>query len=144
MSNSKRKKPKVKEEPTSRFNFVVGLIAAIAFIAFIAFAVRQKNSRPPAPVTAATPATSPAQGKETAIPLPQMEFTATAVAATERISAKEAKRLIDGGGAVVIDVRNVDDYTAGHIPGSLQIPLGYVQGEIPWFPENKKLITYCA
>jgi rhodanese-related sulfurtransferase len=56
----------------------------------------------------------------------------------------EAKRLIDEGGAVVIDVRDFDDYVAGHIPGSLQIPLGYVQGEIPWFPQDKKLITYCT
>jgi Rhodanese-like domain len=144
MTKNKQQKRKATEESTPRFNVLIGLIAAFTILGLIALAVRQKYSQPLAPVSAATPAPSPVSANETpAAPSPS-EFTATEVAAAPRISVKEAKRLVDEGGAVVIDVRNIDNYAAGHISGSLQIPLEYVQGEIPWFPKDKKLITYCT
>lgn len=38
-----------------------------------------------------------------------------------RVSAKEAKRLIEETGAQVVDVRRPAEYARGHIPGSLNI-----------------------
>ena len=44
----------------------------------------------------------------------------------------------------ILDVRDVDAYAASHIPGALQIPLARVEGEIPYLPKDKPLITYCT
>lgn len=121
---------------------MAGLTAGLLLAAAIAFVIRQQRFQQP--TTATTPEPPPVTAAEPITELRLPGFPASEVAAAERISAMEAKRLIDKGEAVVIDVRNVKDYEAGHIPGSLQIPLAYVQGEIPWFPPDKKLITYCT
>lgn len=139
MSNSKRKQANGSEKPPSRFNFVAVIIAGIALAAVIVFGIRLQRSQ-----QTITPDPPQATEAEPATQLRMPDFPASEVAAAERISVVEAKRLIDIGEAVVIDVRNVEDYKAGHIPGSLQIPLAYVQGEIPWFPPDKKLVTYCT
>lgn len=142
--NNSRKKPAA-PETKSRLNFGIGVVAGIAVVAIIAFAIQKKTSNPaPAPVATATSVPAEAAPAQPAMPPPPPEFDESEVAAAPRIAPQEAKKLVDEGKAVVIDVRNVDDYTAGHIPGSLQIPLAYVQGEIPWFPADKKLITVCT
>ena len=142
--NNSKKKP-APPEKKSKLNFFVGLVAGIAVVAIIAFAIQKKSSNPaPTPVATATSAQAEAAPAQPAMPPPPPEFDEAKVAAAPRIAPQEAKKLVDEGKAVVIDVRNVDDYTAGHIPGSLQIPLAYVQGEIPWFPTDKKLITVCT
>ncbi len=41
-----------------------------------------------------------------------------------RIGVEEAKKLIDAGGVRVIDVREPDEWIAGHIPVATHIPLG--------------------
>jgi hypothetical protein len=66
------------------------------------------------------------------------------IAQVRRVDAHETKRLLDAGEAITIDVRDVQSYVAGHIPGALQIPLQYVSGEIPWFPRDKTIVTYCT
>jgi len=40
-----------------------------------------------------------------------------------RLDVSMVKDLVDSGGAVVVDARQVDAFAAGHIPGSLSIPL---------------------
>lgn len=61
-----------------------------------------------------------------------------------RVALAEAKSQIDSGRVTVIDVRDADAYIAGHIPGSLQIPLARVEGEINYLPRGKPIITYCT
>ncbi len=39
-----------------------------------------------------------------------------------KISAEEAKAMMDKGGVTVVDVRREDEYAAGHIPGSILVP----------------------
>jgi len=56
----------------------------------------------------------------------------------------EAQQLFAEGRAVVIDVRDIESYRAGHVPGALQIPLGYVVGELPHFARDRRLIAYCT
>lgn len=49
------------------------------------------------------------------------------------IDVEELARRLDGG-AVLIDVRNPDEYTAAHVPGARLLPLGelpYRTGEVP-------------
>jgi len=61
-----------------------------------------------------------------------------------RTQLADAKKLIDSGAVTVIDVRDADSYTASHIPGSLQIPLTRVEGEVDYLPKGKPILTYCT
>jgi len=41
------------------------------------------------------------------------------------VSAAEAKEMLDGdAGAMVLDVREVNEWDLGHIPGAIHVPLG--------------------
>ena len=42
--------------------------------------------------------------------------------AYHKITASEAKAMMDQGGVTVVDVRREDEYAAGHIPGSILVP----------------------
>lgn len=44
----------------------------------------------------------------------------------EKISPREAVRLLTAGEAVAVDVREPDEFAAGHIPGARLLPLGDV------------------
>lgn len=46
-------------------------------------------------------------------------------------------------GAVLVDVREADEYTAGHIPGAINLPLSALQTvDIP-FPKDAPVFVYC-
>lgn len=62
----------------------------------------------------------------------------------ETITAEELKSLVDQGEVTVIDVRAVDQFSTAHIAGSLHIPVSRVEGEIPWLPKDKLIVTYCT
>lgn len=62
----------------------------------------------------------------------------------DTVSVAELKALLDRGAVTVIDVRNAEPYLASHIPGALQIPLTRIQGEIPYLPKGKRIVTYCS
>lgn len=46
-----------------------------------------------------------------------------------RISAEEAKKLVDAGKAVLIDVRSSDAYKISHIKGALEYPLSKIEAK---------------
>jgi rhodanese-related sulfurtransferase len=62
----------------------------------------------------------------------------------ETISLDDFKRGLDAGELTVIDVRSMEAYVSSHIPGSLHIPVTRIQGEIPWIPKDKPVVTYCS
>ena len=45
---------------------------------------------------------------------------------------------------IVFDVRTMEQFLAGHIPGALHIPVGRIEGEIPYLPKGKPVVTYCT
>jgi rhodanese-related sulfurtransferase len=47
-------------------------------------------------------------------------------------------------GATLVDVRSKEEYQAGHIPGSINIPLQQLEGRLASIPKNKAVITCCA
>jgi rhodanese-related sulfurtransferase len=89
-----------------------------------------------APVAAASPAASlpvaaatPAQAEDT-IP---------------RIKPEEAKKLVDEGKAVLVDVRGPDAYKMNHIKGALEVQLSRIEaGDYGNLPKNKRIIAYCS
>lgn len=46
-------------------------------------------------------------------------------------------------GATIVDVRTADEYRSGHVPGSINIPLDRLQGQLQKIPKNNPVITCC-
>jgi rhodanese-related sulfurtransferase len=47
-------------------------------------------------------------------------------------------------GATVLDVRNQDEYEAGHVPGAVLIPLPELVGRVDEVPAGDPLYVICA
>lgn len=66
---------------------------------------------------------------------------------TDRIPAltvDEARARIDGdAGAVVLDVREPDEWNAGHVDGSTWIPMGELSARQPDIPDARPLVVVC-
>jgi rhodanese-related sulfurtransferase len=62
-----------------------------------------------------------------------------------RIKADEAKKLVEEGKAIIIDVRGTDAYKLTHIKGSLDVPLNRLEaGDFTGLPKDKAIIAYCT
>ncbi len=64
----------------------------------------------------------------------------------EQISQTQAKKIMDSGKkCVILDVREQDEYDAGHIPGALLIPYTQIEEKAPTLlPDRGELIlVYC-
>ena len=47
----------------------------------------------------------------------------------QQISQEEAKKMMDTQVVMILDVREQDEFDAGHIPGALLLPVGTISGE---------------
>jgi hypothetical protein len=61
-----------------------------------------------------------------------------------RIAAEDLRPKYNRGEVTVIDVRDAGSYAAGHITGAIHIPLASIEGEIPYLPKGKPIVTYCT
>lgn len=61
-----------------------------------------------------------------------------------RITVAEAKKELDAGTAVFVDVRAEAAYKMEHIKGALHIPLESLDSQVSKLPKGKKLIIYCS
>ncbi|MBW2538986.1 MAG: rhodanese-like domain-containing protein, partial [Deltaproteobacteria bacterium] len=52
------------------------------------------------------------------------------------------KRVIDAA-VTVLDVRPVEEYRAGHIPGALSVPLGQLKKLLSKLPRDQEIVAYC-
>ena len=69
--------------------------------------------------TAAPPPSAQAMPQETQAQEAQPQ---EAQGTYRKITAQEAKAMLDKGDVTVVDVRRSDEYAAGHIPGSILVP----------------------
>ncbi len=127
--------------PSSPRNaYIVMTIGGLAVIALVGWALMRSVQ---APVTSNLPvAADTAQTVPSAPAQPEPQDAERA--AVPRISVDQLKQEIAAGKVTVIDVRDADAYIAAHIPGSLHIPLSRVEGEIPYLPKGKPIVTYCT
>lgn len=49
----------------------------------------------------------------------------------------------EAGDVVVLDVRPVEEYAAGHIPGALSIPVEQLPERLPELPRDTEIVAYC-
>lgn len=60
------------------------------------------------------------------------------------VEPSEVKAWFEAGTVVVVDVREPDEYAAGHIPGALNLPLSvFDPARMPAAPEGKQVVLHC-
>ena len=63
--------------------------------------------------------------------------------AHKELAPRDLKAMIDAGAAVVVDVREPDEFAAGHIAGAINLPLStFDPSDLP-NPEGKMLVLNC-
>ncbi len=60
----------------------------------------------------------------------------------QTIDANRAMELINEGETIVIDVRNADEFSTGHIAEAVNIPLNNIESIS--YDKDAKIILYCA
>lgn len=58
------------------------------------------------------------------------------------VDAREATGVVDAGG-VLLDVREPDEWEAGHAPGALHIPMGELQARQDEIPTDRRIVAVC-
>ena len=62
----------------------------------------------------------------------------------QTMTTTEVQQAIESGAALkLIDVREVEEVEAGHIPGIINIPLGVLELRIPELDKKEKYIVVC-
>ena len=63
----------------------------------------------------------------------------------QKISADEAKMMMDAGGVTVVDVRSAAEYAMGHVPGAALVPLDTLAAQAKTaLPDlDATLLVYC-
>ena len=61
----------------------------------------------------------------------------------EPVTFKELRRLMLEDGVTVVDVRPLEEYQAGHIPGALSLPVPELKRRLRELPKNREVIAYC-
>jgi rhodanese-related sulfurtransferase len=61
----------------------------------------------------------------------------------EAVRGEELIRRVRSGEVTILDVRPVEEYRAGHIPGALSIPLADLRTRLQELPKNREVIAYC-
>jgi rhodanese-related sulfurtransferase len=60
-----------------------------------------------------------------------------------RVTAEEAKAIVDSETATVIDVRNKDEYEEGHVAGATWLPVEELMPRFDELPTDGKLLFIC-
>jgi hypothetical protein len=77
-------------------------------------------------------------------PPPQQSLQSPDRAGVGRISAEDLKAKVASGNVTIVDVRDMNSYKSGHIPGALNIPMASIEGEVGYLPKGKDIVTYCT
>jgi rhodanese-related sulfurtransferase/DNA-binding transcriptional ArsR family regulator len=59
------------------------------------------------------------------------------------ISAMELLQRLVERDVVLLDVRPVEEYAAGHLPDALSIPVAELEARLPELPQDKEIVAYC-
>jgi rhodanese-related sulfurtransferase len=62
---------------------------------------------------------------------------------TDEIDRAELWRRAQDGSVTVLDVRPVEEYSGGHIPGAVSIPLDQLADRLAELPADTEIVAYC-
>jgi rhodanese-related sulfurtransferase/DNA-binding transcriptional ArsR family regulator len=65
------------------------------------------------------------------------------VEGTERVTRAELLERARAGDVVVLDVRPVEEYEAGHIPGAVSLPLEHLEARLDELDPAVEVVAYC-
>lgn len=63
--------------------------------------------------------------------------------AMEALEGDELLRRVKSGEVTVLDVRPVEEYRAGHIPGALSVPVAELKARLKELPRGREVVAYC-
>jgi rhodanese-related sulfurtransferase/DNA-binding transcriptional ArsR family regulator len=63
--------------------------------------------------------------------------------AMEPVGGEELLGRVRRGEVVVLDVRPVEEYRAGHIPGAVSIPVTNLKARLKELAKNREIVAYC-
>jgi rhodanese-related sulfurtransferase len=121
---------KTQQKQLSTAPLIIGALLVAALLGF-AFWRMSRNT------------TTPVAATQT-VPTPAAEPDPNARAAMPRISVTDLRDRLAKNEITLIDVRDADAYLEAHIPGAMHIPLARIDGEIPYLPKGKTIVTYCT
>ncbi len=61
----------------------------------------------------------------------------------EPVSRDDLVQRVIEGAVTVLDVRPVEEYRAGHIPGALSVPLEHLKELLSKLPSDQEIVAYC-
>ncbi len=61
----------------------------------------------------------------------------------EPVDRSDLLKRVKEGAVTVLDVRPVEEYRAGHIPGALSVPLGQLKELFAKLPRDQEIVAYC-
>ncbi|WP_205857497.1 ArsR/SmtB family transcription factor [Phytoactinopolyspora endophytica] len=61
----------------------------------------------------------------------------------QEVSREQLLAHVEAGDVVVLDVRPLEEYAAGHIPGAISIPVDELAERIDDLPDGVEVVTYC-
>lgn len=134
---------------------IVGLLLALALIAAACGGDEEGgDTTQPAPLATTTTVvdtttTQPADTTTTTVATfdivdAVLDYTSTIPDGWMAISDTEAfKDAVEASGALLVDVREVSEYEAGHIPGAINVPLRTVTDNLDKIPSDRQVFVYC-
>lgn len=61
----------------------------------------------------------------------------------EQVDREELVERVRRGEVTVLDVRPVEEYLGGHVPGALSVPLGELERRLSELPKDRDVVAYC-
>ncbi len=123
----------------TRQKYIFICFSALLF-AVTACSAAQPQAEPayPSPTQSVVFTVEPTQGQDNNLPLNDADVP--------RVSVEDAKRALESGEAVIVDVRSAEAYAEVHIAGAVSVPLLEFENNIAGVPLEKDqwIITYCT
>jgi rhodanese-related sulfurtransferase/DNA-binding transcriptional ArsR family regulator len=63
--------------------------------------------------------------------------------APEAVDADELVRRVQNGEVTLLDVRPIEEYRAGHVPGAISIPIAELKVRLRELPNDRDVVAYC-
>ncbi len=61
----------------------------------------------------------------------------------EPVTCSELEQRLDSDDVLVLDVRPVEEYRSGHVPGAVNIPPDELEGRLRELPKDREIVAYC-